>query len=49
MQCSFTFSPGCAPPPRIGQPLMLAWPDLWVRNAFERELLVERFPDVELH
>jgi hypothetical protein len=39
----------CAPPPRIGQPLMLAWPDLWVRNAFERELLVERFPDVELH
>jgi hypothetical protein len=39
----------CAPPPRIGQPLMLAWQDLWVRNAFERELLVERFPDVELH
>ena len=28
---------------------MLAWPDLWVRNAFERELLVERFPDVGDH
>ena len=40
----------CTLAPRSGQPLVLsAWPDLIGAERFEKELLVERFLDVELH
>jgi len=40
----------CAPPPRIGQPLMLAaWAGPFGAEGFEKELLVESLLDVELY
>jgi hypothetical protein len=40
----------CAPPPRIGQPLMLAaWAGPFGAEGFEKELLVQRLLDVELY
>jgi hypothetical protein len=34
----------CAPPPRIGQPLMLAWQDLWVRKLSKESCSSSAFP-----
>ena len=39
----------CAPLPRIGQPLMLAWPDFSVRNASRKSCSSSAVSGFELH